>query len=74
MEELPAVGLKEFFQFIFQTTIHDKDVRRMEEKIYRYVGKDYEGAETYLITNEDKMKSLISNLQWQRKTDSRGRI
>jgi hypothetical protein len=62
MEELPAVVIKRVgtdFSVYLPDNHPDKDVRRMEEKFIAYdIGKDYEGAETYLLLMKTKDGSL----------------
>jgi hypothetical protein len=62
MEELPAVVIKRVgadFSVYLPDNHPDKDVRRMEEKFIAYnIGKDYEGAESYLLLMRTEDASL----------------
>jgi hypothetical protein len=62
MEELPAVVIKRVgadFSVYIPDNHPDKDVRRLEEKFIAYdIGKNYEGAETYLLIMKTKDGSL----------------
>ncbi|MFT5714741.1 MAG: hypothetical protein ACI9WT_001305 [Flavobacterium sp.] len=62
IEELPAVVIKRVgadFSVYLPDNHPDKDVRRMEEKFIAYdIGKDYKGAETYLLLMKTKNGSL----------------
>jgi hypothetical protein len=64
MEELPAVVIKRVgtdFSVYLPDNHPDKDVRRMEEKFIAYdIGKDYEGAENYLLLMKTKDGSLTA--------------
>ncbi|UQD54864.1 hypothetical protein [Flavobacterium sp. K5-23] len=62
IEELPAVVIKRIgndFSVYLPDNNPDKDVRNIQEKFIAYdLGKDYEGAETYLLVMETKKGSL----------------
>jgi hypothetical protein len=62
VEELPAVVIKRVgadFSVYIPDNHPDKDVRRLEEKFIAYdIGKDYKGADTYLLIMQTKDGSL----------------
>jgi hypothetical protein len=62
MEELPAVVIKRVgtdFSVYLQTTILIKTSEEWKKKFIAYdIGKDYEGAETYLLLMKTKDGSL----------------
>lgn len=62
IEELPPVVIKRVgadFSIYIPNNNADKNIRRLEEKFIAYdIGKDYQGAENYLLIMQTKKGSL----------------